>query len=138
MSNSDIFFYQMAHALFFRLIFIVVVLKRSMPIVEFGGHYVTLPLLYPSACLSSSCLFWPIYSAVKAAPRITQSSAQGKVKHMMKCQDMLKTSHVMEEGQRVLWVNILVGPSQKVPIGIQTLRRNAFEKQKHMYVRGGI
>lgn len=39
---------------------------------------------------------------------------------MMKCQVMLKTSHVIEEGQRVLWVN-RVGPSQKGPNGILTL-----------------
>lgn len=114
-SNSDIFFFQMAQALFSHLIFIVVVQKRSMPI-EFGGHYVTLPLLYLAVCLSSRSLFWPISSAMKTAPRITQSSVQGKEKHMMKCQDMLTTSHVMEEGPRVLWVNI-VGPSQKVPKG---------------------
>lgn len=38
----------MAQALFSHLIFIVVALKRSMSIVEFGGHFVPLPLLYLS------------------------------------------------------------------------------------------
>lgn len=57
---------------------------------------------------------------------------------MMKCQVMLKTSHVIEEGQRVLWVN-RVGPSQKGPNGILTLHwvgmhNTVNNSSTHMYI----
>lgn len=79
-----------------------------------------LPSVYLSSCPLN--VFWPIYSALKTALKITQSSVQGLggEKHMMKCQVMLKTSHVIEVEQRVLWVNRM-GPSQKGPNGILKL-----------------